>query len=118
VQVHALFMFANFEKSVVLLVIFNEMLCMKPSMRALNKNVIQEVAPHYYDIGLELGIEPVQLRIIKTDNPNQCCQKCQLMFEKFLGSGSATWKAVIEALRFSAAQLLNLAERIEVDLPG
>jgi len=94
------------------------MVSIKPSMRALNKNVIQEVAPHYYDIGLELGVEATQLRIIETNYRHQCCEKCQLMFEKFLEMGGATWKAVIDALRIGGVQLLTLADRIEVDLPS
>jgi len=93
------------------------MLAVKPSIRALNRNVIQEVAPYFYDIGIELGLEQ-ELRSIATEYPQQCCRKCQLMFEKFLEKGNATWRAVIDALRFGGVKLLELAAQIEVDLPS
>ena len=87
-------------------------------MRALNINVIQEVAPHFYDIGLELGVEVAELRIIRTNHPQQCRKSCQIMFEKFLNKGNATWKEVIDGLRCGAVQLLYLAGNIEKDLPS
>ncbi|XP_065885168.1 uncharacterized protein [Dysidea avara] len=95
-------------------VIYNEMLSVEPSMRALNR-IIQEVAPYFHSIGLELGVEATQLRIIETDYQHQCREKCLLMFEKFLEKGNATWKAVIDALRYE--ELLTLAARMEGDLP-
>jgi len=87
-------------------------------MQALNINVIQEVAPHFYDIGLELGVEEAELRIIRTDHPQQCRKSCQIMFEKYLKKDGATWKEVIDGLRCDAVKLLYLAGNIEKDLPS
>ena len=91
------------------------MLSEKPSMRSL-RDLIQSVAPNYYDIALELGLELRYVRIVERDNPNSCVRKCQQIFEKFLERGNVTWREVLHSIR--RLNLNTIVHDIEKQLPG
>ena len=91
------------------------MLSEKPSMHSLHE-VIQSIAPIYYDIALELGLEPRYLRIVEHDNPNSCVPRCRKIFEKFLERENATWGKILSSIR--RLNLNTIAHDIEKKLPG
>lgn len=87
----------------------------RPDMRILNR-FITNMAPEYYDIGLELGVEYEQLEIIRSD-PNLCNpqDKCRKMLDLWLKNDtSATWSKLCNALEeLKQSQLAkNIRDRI------
>ena len=60
------------------------------------------MAPSYYNIGLELGIDNSQLNLIKDDHISfpGLEEKCRRMLEVWLEKDtSATWKKLCDALK-------------------
>ena len=83
-----------------------------PTLNELNRYVT-DMAPSYYDIGLQLDIVNSQLRLIKND-PSfpDLKEKCRKMLEVWLANDtSATWKKLCDALQ--EVELSVLAERIK-----
>lgn len=68
-------------------------------MNKLNQYV-NDIAPFYHVIGLELDIRYSQLKVIKTDtNLPGLTDKCQKMMEVWLDTDThATWKKLCDAL--------------------
>ena len=91
------------------------MLSERPSMHSL-RDLIQEVAPHWHDIGVQLGLAQRDLAIVETDHSNSCVLRCLKTFKKFLESNNPTWEEVLRSVR--AVNLITLAERVEYQLPG
>ena len=72
-----------------------------PTLNKLNR-YITKMAPSYYGIGLELGIDNSQLNLIKDDHisfpglEEKCCRMLEVWLEK---DTSATWKKLCDALK-------------------
>lgn len=97
-------------------VILEEMLSERPSIRSLH-DVIQQVAPHSEDIGVQLGLPQHHLNAVKTDHPTNCVLRCKKIFERFLQqSENPTWGEVLSSIR--KVNLITVANDIEKDLPG
>lgn len=70
-----------------------------PTQKELNHYII-DMAPFYFDIGLELDVRYSQLKLIR-DNPSlpDLKEKCRRMLEVWLENDtSATWKKLCDAL--------------------
>ena len=83
-----------------------------PTLNELNR-YITNMAPSYYDIGLQLDIVNSQLRLIKNDPslPDlkaKCCKMLEVWLEN---DTSATWKKLCDALQ--EVELNVLAEQIK-----
>ena len=87
----------------------------RPEMRILNR-FITNMAPEYYNIGLELGVEYEQLEIIRSDpNLHNPQDKCRKMLDLWLKNDtSATWSKLCNALEeLKQSQLAeNIGDRI------
>ena len=72
-----------------------------PTLNELNC-YITDMAPSYYDVGLQLGIDNRELKLIKDDHISfpGLEQKCHRMLEVWLNKNdtSATWKKLCDAL--------------------
>lgn len=67
-------------------------------MKELN-HYITDMAPHYYDIGLELDMLNSTLKDIK-NNSTDNREKCREMLQKWLDNDThATWKKLCDALK-------------------
>ena len=89
-------------------IVNNRNLEASPTMKELN-HYITEMAPSYYNIGLELDIVNSKLRVIKSDPslPN-LEEKCREMLEVWLKSDtSATWKKLCNALQEVGLSILT-----------
>ena len=42
-----------------------------PTLRDLNRYVIRKYATMWFDVGIELGLEPMLLKVIEKDHPQQ-----------------------------------------------
>ena len=85
-----------------------------PTLQELD-HYITDMAPFYYDIGLELDIVNSKLKIIKSD-PSfpDLNEKCLKMLELWLEvDPSATWKKLYDALQ--ETKLSVVAEQVTVD---
>ena len=83
-----------------------------PKLRELS-HYIEEMAPSYYEIGLQLDIINSQLKLIKIDNINfpSHKEKCHEMLEVWLKKDtSATWKKLCDALE--EVKLHALADKV------
>ena len=72
-----------------------------PTLRELNHH-ITDMAPSYYDIGLQLDVPEAKLNLIRDDDHNfqGLKEKCRNMLEVWLESDtSATWKKLCDALQ-------------------
>ena len=83
-----------------------------PTLKELNR-YITDMAPSYYDIGLQLDIVNSQLKLIKNDPSlfdlkEKCCKMLEVWLEN---DTSATWKKLCDALK--QAELSVLAEQIK-----
>ena len=83
-----------------------------PTLNELNR-YITDMAPSYYDIGLQLDIVNSQLKLIKNDpSLPDLREKCRKMLEVWLENDtSATWKKLCDALQ--EIELCVLAEQIK-----
>ena len=83
-----------------------------PTLKELNR-YITDMAPSYYDIGLQLDIVNSQLKLIKNDpSLSDLKEKCRKMLEVWLENDtSATWKKLCDALE--EVELNVLAEQIK-----
>lgn len=70
-----------------------------PTLKELNRYII-DMAPLYYDIGLELDVLNSQLKLIRNDpSLPDLKEKCRRMLEVWLENDiSATWKKLCDAL--------------------
>ena len=86
-----------------------------PTLNELNR-YITDMAPSYYDIGLQLDIVNSQLKLIKNDpNLSNLREKCRKMLEVWLENDtSATWKKLCDALEEKGLSVL--AEQIKKTL--
>ena len=83
-----------------------------PTLNELN-HYITEMAPSYYNIGLELDVVNSKLKVIQSDpSLPDLEEKCRKMLEVWLQTDtSATWKKLCDALQ--AVNMNVLAERIK-----
>ena len=83
-----------------------------PTLKELNRYVT-DMAPSYYDIGLQLDIVNSQLKLIKNDpSLSDLKEKCRKMLEVWLENDtSATWKKLCDALE--EEEMSFLAEQIK-----
>ena len=85
-----------------------------PTLNELN-HYITEMAPSYYNIGLELSIVNSKLRVIESDRLLNPEDKCRKMLEVWLDNDTtATWKKLCDALQRIGMNVL--AERIKNQL--
>ena len=86
-----------------------------PTLNELN-HYITEMAPSYYNIGLELDIVNSKLKVIQSDpSLPDLERKCRKMLEVWLENDtSATWKKLCDALQEVGMSVL--AERIKNQL--
>ena len=86
-----------------------------PTLNELN-HYITEMAPSYYNIGLELDVVNSKLKVIQRDpSLPDLEQKCRKMLEVWLESDtSATWKKLCNALQ--KVELNVLAKQINNQL--
>ena len=89
-----------------------------PTLKELN-HYITDMAPFYYDIGLQLDIVNSQLKLIKNDpSLPDLKEKCHRMLDVWLESdinASATWKKLCDALQ--EVNLNALAKKITEQKP-
>ena len=83
-----------------------------PTLKELNR-YITDMAPSYYDIGLQLDIVNSQMKLIKNDPGfSDLKEKCRKMLEVWLENDtSATWKKLCDALE--EVELNVLVEQIK-----
>ena len=67
-------------------------------MRFIQTEIVEKVAVHWRDLGLDLGIEDYVLDRIKKDNPINPEKCCKLMFNELCNKGNVTYQKVIESL--------------------
>ena len=83
-----------------------------PTLNELNR-YITDMAPSYYDVGLQLDIVNSQLKLIRNDpSLSDLREKCRKTLEVWLeNDNSATWKKLCDALQ--EVELTVLAEQIK-----
>ena len=70
----------------------------KPEMKDLRKYATPQCAPNWWEIGILLGCNVVQLDTIKVDNPLDAKRSCTKMFNLWLQCNlNASWKKFFEA---------------------
>ena len=78
-------------------------------MRSLNRDIVEQQAPHWESLGLELGLKDYHIAIISKDNPNRSVTCCREMLQKWLEIDlSATWGKLddtIKKIRLSSATI-------------
>ena len=81
-----------------------------PTLNELN-HYITDMAPSYYDIGLQLDIVNSQLKLIKNDpSLSDLKEKCCKMLEVWLENDTSTWKKLCDGLEEEGLNVL--AEQI------
>ena len=85
-----------------------------PTLKELD-HYITDMAPFYYDIGLELDIVNSKLKIIKNDSSlPDIKEKCLKMLELWLEvDPSATWKKLYDALQETGLSVV--VEQLAID---
>lgn len=75
-----------------------------PTLQAIRKFVVREVAADWNSVAIYLGIESSVIRMAKTDHPQQCELACTDVFDQWLsweigtGNRERTWRTVLSAL--------------------
>ena len=88
-----------------------------PTIRLLNNHVRGDIAPRWYDLGIQLLNEEqcAKLNIIKDNHPQDAEKCCTEMFEYWLRVDvDASWNKLITALKM--IDEIALAEKIETDV--
>ena len=92
----------------------------KPSRKKLLE-IIPHVAPHWYEIGIQLLNENQEshLEVIKANHGHDKITSCTEMFWLWLKSHpNASWQELIESLRSPAVQLHSIAADVETMFTG
>ena len=80
-----------------------------PTMRDLNRYVVNKYAQHWKSNGLELGLDWGVLDIVEVDNQRQSVPCFQKILDKWLKrTPNATWRALEVALTNASRQQLGL----------
>jgi len=80
-----------------------------PTMRDLNRYVINKYAANWKDVGLELGLEFDVLDVIERDNSQQSVACFQKTLDKWLRlTTTATWRTLEVALTNASRVKLHL----------
>ena len=83
-----------------------------PKMSELHDHVMDAVASHWLNLGIELDSQVDKLLIIKRDHLGDFKKCCTAMFKHWLDvDNTASWDKLIAALR--AIKLLAFAEKIK-----
>ena len=91
---------------------------LRPSKKKI-LDIIDYVAPHWYELGIQLLNEGQESRLdsIKSDNGSDSKKCCIQMFWYWLESHpEATWQDLLESLRSPALELRNTAATIEAKI--
>lgn len=89
----------------------------KPSHRQLYMYAIKEVAPHWYNLGVQLLKEEsvYMLKSIKENHPNNVQKCCSEMFDYWLRTDTnASWNTLIVALEQSGQNALAVKIKRDV----
>ena len=92
----------------------------KPTLADLQDILVPNVTDVWYNLGIELLPESIpKLKGIEKTYPNDLERCCLEMLQYWLEvKPSATWKAVIQALRSSGLQRVRTSEVIERKING
>ena len=83
----------------------------QPNLDNLCEELVMSVAPHWYDLGVQLHLHRDKLNIIQCDNGQNCKVCLRKLLEKWLdNSKDITWNAVADALDLISKK--NLARKI------
>ena len=75
--------------------------------------VVPNMATKWFEMGLQLGVDPKKLKIIKDDAKNTK-EACIMMFMEWLDSGTEkSWRKVLGALRSRSVGENTLAKNLE-----
>ena len=88
-----------------------------PTIKLLNNHVRDDVAPRWYDLGIQLLNEKqiAQLKIIKDNHPQDVVKCCTEMFDYWLRVDvEASWNKLIAALKM--IDEISLAQKIKTDV--
>lgn len=71
----------------------------RPEIKDLCKHVLPLYADQWETIGIFLDIQPVELKVINSDNPKNTKGCCRNLFIKWLeGTRNVTWENMFEAI--------------------
>ena len=84
----------------------------------LTELVVPKMATKWFEMGLQLGIDPKELKIIEKDDKN-CKDACTKMFMEWLDNVQDTeksWRKVLDALCSQSVRENALAKTLESNL--
>ena len=93
----------------------------RPSQKHLLRYVVPDVAPRWYDLGVELLNEEqeTELEVIDAKGRDDLKKCCMDMFRCWLSTSvNANWQNLIDALRSPGIDMIVAAENIEEMLKG
>ena len=93
----------------------------KPILKDLQKIVVPKVTAKWYELGIALLPNSCIAKLDEIcENYSNNCQKCCLMMihHWLKTTPSATWSDILLALRSSALELTENAEKIEMEIKG
>ena len=72
----------------------------RPEMRDLNKYVVEQQAPQWETLGLELGLMDYHIAIIDKNHSNDSVTSCRMMLQKWLDTDPlASWSKLDDAVK-------------------
>ena len=72
----------------------------------------ESASPHWFNLGLALGLHHSVLAIIKIQNHEECVSCLREMLVKLLSTQHVTWSLLSDALKKPTVDLINLADSI------
>ncbi|XP_064394904.1 uncharacterized protein LOC135342166 isoform X7 [Halichondria panicea] len=78
----------------------------------------ESASPHWFNLGLALGLHHSVLAIIKIQNHNECVSCLRDMLVKVLSTQHVTWSLLSDALKKPTVDLINLADSITATTPN
>ncbi|XP_064394918.1 uncharacterized protein LOC135342171 isoform X3 [Halichondria panicea] len=78
----------------------------------------ESASPHWFNLGLALGLHHSVLAIIKIQNHEECVSCLREMLVKLLSTQHVTWSLLSDALKKPTVDLINLADSITATTPN
>ena len=73
---------------------------------------LQSASPHWFNLGLALGLTHSVLTIIKIQQHEDCVLCLREMLAKLLSTQNVTWSLLSDAFKRPTVMLINLADSI------
>ena len=86
------------------------------TLENITEHIAPKVATKWFELGLQLGVDSEELKIIERDHNHNSKKACMEMFMEWLGNteGEKSWEKLRRALRSQSVGQITLANTLNL----